>query len=162
VIVVADAGPIIHLSRVGCLDLLPALYGRLLIPSSVYDEVVQAGTGLAGSAELKGAAWADLVPHDSSSAMFAHLRSRLDVGEAAAICLATERHADLILSDDREARDVAREMKFPIKGTLGILIEGKQRGDVTHLTPLLHDLKAKGTWLSEALIQEVLRKVGEI
>jgi predicted nucleic acid-binding protein len=144
-IVVADAGPIIHLSRVGYIDLLPTLYGRLLIPTPVYHEVVHAGRGLPGSAELEGAPWADLVAHDPSSEMFARLTSRLGAGEAAAICLAADRNAGLILSDDGEARGLAQKMGFQVIGTLGILAEGKRRGELPHLAPLLRDLKAKGT-----------------
>jgi predicted nucleic acid-binding protein len=161
-IVVADAGPIIHLSRVGHIDLLPAIYGRLLIPNPVYHEVVEAGKGLAGSAELEEASWADFVPHDPASEMFARLTPRLGAGEAAALCLSADRDADLILSDDGEARALARKMGFQVIGTLGILAEGKRRGELSHLAPLLRDLKAKGTWLSEALIERVLRAAGEI
>lgn len=161
-IVVADAGPIIHLSRIGQIDLLPALYERLLVPVAVYEEVVQAGRGFAGSEELEGAAWADVVEHIPDAEMFSRLRSRVDPGEAAAICLAYDRRADLILSDDREARELAREHGFQVQGSLGILVEAKKRGHISHLSPLLRELKAKRTWLSEKLIQEVLRQVGEI
>ena len=56
-IVVSDAGPIIHLSLIGRIDLLPILYGRVLIPDLVYREVVQAGEGLPGSSELRDAEW---------------------------------------------------------------------------------------------------------
>jgi len=162
VIVVADAGPIIHLSRIGQVDLLPALYERLLIPPSVYEEVVQAGRGHAGSVELEDAPWAEVVEHIPDAEVFASLRSRVDAGEAAAICLACDRQADLILSDDREARALARESGLQVQGTLGILLEAKRRGYVSRLVPLLRELKAKGTWLSESLIREVLRQAGEI
>jgi uncharacterized protein len=161
-IVVADAGPIIHLSRIGRIDLLPVLYGHLLIPLVVYDEVVHTGRGLTGSAELKGAAWAEIVKDAPDPEMLSRLRSRVDAGEAAAICLAYDRRADLILSDDREARELVRESGFQVQGTLGILMEAKQRGHVSSLSPLLRELKAKGTWLSENLIREVLLQVGEI
>ena len=38
--VVADASTLIGLSRIGKLDLLQDLYGQVVIPQSVYDEVV--------------------------------------------------------------------------------------------------------------------------
>jgi uncharacterized protein len=161
-IVVADAGPIIHLSRIGRIDLLPALYGHLLIPVLVYHEVVHKGRGLTGSVELQAAAWAETVEHTPDPEMFSRLRSRIDAGEAAAICLAYDRRADLILSDDREARELARESGFQVQGTLGILMEAKRHGHISRLSPLLRELKAKRTWLSEHLIREVLRQVGEV
>ena len=36
-IVVADAGPLIYLDGIGKLDLLPALYGRVLVPRRVFE-----------------------------------------------------------------------------------------------------------------------------
>lgn len=65
-IVVADAGPIIHLSLIGRIDLLPTLYGRILVPGLVYREVVRPGsTDLPGSAELERADWFDRVDPDA-------------------------------------------------------------------------------------------------
>ena len=55
-IVIADSGPIIHLSMVGQLELLPRFYGEICIPRIVYREVVEDGAGLPGSAELRAAA----------------------------------------------------------------------------------------------------------
>ena len=51
-IVVADAGPFIHLSVVGHVTLLPALFGEILVPGQVYREVVEDGEGRPGSNEL--------------------------------------------------------------------------------------------------------------
>ena len=42
-IVVSDAGPLIYLGSVGQLALLHALFGRVIVPRQVWDEVV--GTG---------------------------------------------------------------------------------------------------------------------
>ena len=39
-IVVSDAFPLISLAVVGCLDVLQSLYGRVIIPEAVYQEVI--------------------------------------------------------------------------------------------------------------------------
>lgn len=160
-IVVADAGPIIHLSLIGRIDLLPALYGRILVPELVYQEVVGQGTDLPGSAELDRAAWADRVDADTDSDLFGVLRAHLDPGESAAICVAVERGADLILSDDRPARLAATRLGIEVKGTLGILVEAKRRGRVEKIAPALAALKRGGTWLSDGLVERILADVGE-
>jgi predicted nucleic acid-binding protein len=161
VIIVSDSGPIIHLSLVGRIDLLPRLYGRILIPDLVYKEVVESGEGLPGSSELKDAEWVVRADHNPEATLFQMLSAELDPGEAAAIWLAVEREASLILSDDRQARLAAERLGIPVVGTIGILVQAKRKGLVSALSPLLLHLKSKGVWLSTSLIQNVLAEVGE-
>jgi len=54
----------------------------------------------------------------------------LDVGERAALALARERRADLVLMDDRSAVAVARQQGFTVTGTRGILDLAAARGQV--------------------------------
>ena len=51
--VVADASTLIGLSRIGQLNLLRDLYGKVVIPESVYDEVVSEAKY--GSEQIKAA-----------------------------------------------------------------------------------------------------------
>ena len=44
-IVVSDTSPIINLAGIGQLDLLHKLYGEVLVPIAVYEEIVLAGAG---------------------------------------------------------------------------------------------------------------------
>ncbi len=41
--VVSNASPLINLARIGRLDLLPRIFGRLFIPEAVWQEVVVEG-----------------------------------------------------------------------------------------------------------------------
>jgi predicted nucleic acid-binding protein len=160
-IVVADAGPIIHLSLVGRIDLLPSLFGRLLVPETVYREVVETGEGLPGSAELREADWFERAPHDPRADLFRLLRAQLDPGEAAALWLAASRKAALVLSDDRQARVAAESLGIAVRGTVGLLVQAKRQGHLSEISPLLLDLKGRGAWISDKLIERVLREVGE-
>lgn len=105
--------------------------------------------------------WIDVSPHDPGAHLFRLLRADLDPGEAAALWLAVERRSEWVLSDDRPARLAAERLGLRVRGSLGILAEAKRRGLLPTVVPLLHELKAKGVWLSEDLIQKVLRDLGE-
>ena len=56
-IVVSNSSPIMNLAAVGQLDLLRTLYGRLIIPQAVYEEVAIAGKGRPGASDVEVADW---------------------------------------------------------------------------------------------------------
>ena len=51
-IVVSDASPLISLAVVGFLDVLQSLYGRVIIPEAVYQEITGGIPGLPGALVL--------------------------------------------------------------------------------------------------------------
>jgi len=55
--VVSDASPLVSLARLGHLELLHALYGDVLVPEAVWQELVVQGAGQPGAAELGRAPW---------------------------------------------------------------------------------------------------------
>jgi predicted nucleic acid-binding protein/O-succinylbenzoate synthase len=105
-IVVANAGPLISLAQIGQLDLLPALYGNIYIPPAVKTEVVAHGGERPGAAAIGLAGWITVLAVRDQTAVEL-LQERLDVGESAAIVLAIEQHADLLLIDEARGRRVA-------------------------------------------------------
>jgi hypothetical protein len=54
--------------------------------------------------------------------------SRLDAGEREAIALAEDVAADLVILDERKARQVALERGLSITGLLGLLVDAAERG----------------------------------
>ena len=160
-VVVADSGPIIHLSRVGLLELLPKLYGSIVVPRAVFDEVVHDGAGQPGSTELAGAAWAEIAEHDAEDPLFLSFLQTLQIGESAAISIAYGKKAGLVLIDDNRARMAARALRIAVKGTLGLLVLAKQRGHVDSVAPKIRALLAQNVWISAEVVRRALREAGE-
>jgi predicted nucleic acid-binding protein len=90
-IVVADTSPPLHLARIGRLDLIPAVVGRVVVPKTVWGELVQAGTRPDVVAALESAAWIEVVQDPPVQDL------GLDAGETAAILLAEQLRADALL-----------------------------------------------------------------
>ena len=104
--VVSDSSPLITLSKLGCLELLQHLYQTIAITPEVYHEVVVAGAGLKGAAEVAASKWIRVMPIQHPAGLVAiQLRFGLGLGELSAIMLAVELNADLrnLLSDLRRA-----------------------------------------------------------
>ncbi len=160
-IVVADAGPLIHLGAIGQIELIHRLSPEVLVPRAVFDEVVVVGAGLPGAREVQAAAWITVVT-PTQAAVVASLRAGgLDRGEAEAIAVAVERRADRLLIDERQGRMTAEAMGVPVVGSVGVLIAAKVRGDIAAIAPLLSALRTSGLWLSDSVVARVLASVGE-
>lgn len=160
-IVVSDASPLIALAAVGRLDLLEKLYGSVLIPTAVRDEVTAAGSSAPGVREVEQAGWIQVVELRESPLTEA-LAFDLDRGECEAIALAVEHEADLLLLDERRARRVAQRLGRPVIGVLGILIAAKRRALLGAVGPVLDELVTDaGFRISEQLRSRVLEAADE-
>lgn len=155
-IVVPDAGPLIYLATADHLDLLTRLYDRVVVPRIVHDEVVVAGAGLPGSAQVAAAAWIEVQDAEPD----AELARSLDRGEAAAIPLAARLGATL-LCDDADARAEARRRELVVIGTLGVLLLAKDRGLVARIEPIVRSMRSAGMYVAERLLREVLDAADE-
>ncbi|MFN6560622.1 MAG: hypothetical protein RMY28_012520 [Nostoc sp. ChiSLP01] len=59
-VIVADSSPLISLSIIAQLELLPQLYQRILIPPAVWDEVTVQGVGLPGAQAVSQLTWLEI------------------------------------------------------------------------------------------------------
>lgn len=84
----------------------------------------------------------------------------LQKGETAAISLATELKADLILIDEMHGRRVAAERKIPLTGTIGVL-EMAARADLLDIEEAFDRVKRTDFWISPKLLDERLRLFDE-
>ena len=149
--IVSNTSPLLALDRIGRLHLLPELWGRVTRPQSVLDEIV-AGKGRYGaSPQLLGADWLETLPDPGE----AGYRPELGAGETAAIALALDRQATLVLLDDLAARNVAAELGLSMSGTLGVLLAATRKGLLDDIEPALKDLMDAGFHMSEELLQIV-------
>jgi len=125
-VAVSNSGPLIHLTLVGLLDLVFKLYDIILIPQSVYDEIVVKGKeeGHSDAIILEQAITNEKIKVEKIKKENRNITSsKLHQGEINAILLALQSKVEIILLDDEEARIFARKLKINVKGTLGILIE---------------------------------------
>ena len=158
--VISDSSPLISLARIGKLNLLRALYGRVLVPTAVFDEVVVAGGGLAGAEEIGRANWIQQAePMSKTDSPIGSLHEGLGAGERAVIQLALSVKADLVLMDDWKARQAALNAGLSVAGCVAVL-EAGARGLVSDLRAAYVELLRQGIRLHVELLQESLAKFG--
>ncbi len=157
---VCNSGPLIHLARAGYFELLRLLFGRIVIPPAVYHEVVVRGRGQDGARELEGAAWIlRRIPRRKD--LITALGAFLALGEAEAIALASERRDTLLLIDEAQGRRVAERLGIPVRGSLGVLLQGYRSGHVTDLEGAIARMRERGTWIDDEVVAAVLTAARE-
>ena len=158
-IVVGDASPLIALSAVGHLELLKLLYGRILIPEAVHREIVSQPPERFGATEVAAAEWIIVQPVRNPDLPRA---SNLGPGESEAISLVIEVGADLLLVDDRLARERARNLGIEVIGSAGVLLRAKQQRLIDSVKLVIDPMISLGVLrVHPALYTEILTTAEE-
>lgn len=161
-IVVSDTSALSALFLVEQLDLLPALYGKVIVPPAVMREMLrleeQFGHDLSA---LKKAAWLSVIPVSDVQKVKKY-RLVLDEGESEALVLTTELSADFLLIDEMRGRKVAQSEGIPHTGVLGVLLSAKAKELLHAVRPVMDDLLLKTKFrISQQLYDFVLAEAGE-
>jgi len=161
-IVVSDTSPILNLARVRRLDILPSLYGQVLIPSAVFNELARAKNVVSREIELALNSWLT-VGTVKNQELVLQLCRNIDAGESEAIVLALERQASLLLVDEKLGREAAKRLGLHVTGLLGVLLEAKRARLIECVKPVLDELISEARfWVTPELYREVLTTVGEV
>jgi predicted nucleic acid-binding protein len=153
-IVISDTTPLNYLVLIGQEVILLKLFGRVVIPQAVFDELQ------AGGASTKVRNWSQNLPvwvevKQTGLTTANAALDILDAGEKEAILLAQELSADLLLVDDRQARLAAHSLGIAITGTLGILDRAAREG-LIDLKTVVEELQKTSFHISDDLVQKLL------
>lgn len=164
--VVADSTVLIFLAKLDRLDWLLATYDPVLVPTAVYEEVVERGkdVGAPDAVLVEDAiddGWIEV--HDSEIREDV-ARYDLEAGETAVLSLALARDHDEVLVDEESVREVARLHGLRPHGTLSFLFVGIRDGAITfdEFLELLETLLDAGFYLDEAVYLEAVREARRI
>jgi predicted nucleic acid-binding protein len=150
--VVADSSSLIHLEKIGQLDLLEGLFGEVAIPRAVAGEV--------GRTLPELPSWIQVYTLNRPIPP-AIARRSLGAGESEAMALALERQIPHVILDDLSARQFGRSLGLEVVGTGAVLYKAKLRGLIPAVRPLLDALLATGFRLSPKVYRTLLRAAGE-
>lgn len=159
-ITISDSTSIIALARAQKLQLLKDLFGQVLIPEGVYQELAIKGKGKAGAEEVeRGQIF--IREGVKSQDDVNRLTGRLSQADAEVIILAKEKKADAILTDDSQILDEAEKEKILAITTRRILLEAKRRGFLASVKETMDEMRRQGIGIRDDVYEDTLRQAGE-
>ena len=156
-IVFSNTTPIIALSSIQSLHLLPQLFGTIHLVNEVIEEC-EAGGPISVPA-LREFDW--IKPVKSTDIQHSSILLELDKGEKHTLDMACKQHADWVIIDEKIGRNMAEYLGLRVTGTLGILLKAKQQGLISSFTDSVFAMQAHGIFFHTALIQKLAYSVGE-
>jgi len=156
--VVSNSSPLIWLAKIGRLDFLRIVFGKVIVPGRVYEEAVSKqfpDSILINEAVEDG--WIKVCEEELEGATVLAERAGIHLGEAEAILLAQKLDAELVI-DEGEGSATAQIFGVRPIGTLAVLLLALARGCLTfnELKEDLNRLIASGFWLSVDVYNRVL------
>ncbi len=156
-----------NFAEINQLDVLHQIYGRLYMPTEVYEEIqegLEQGHSFYKNIEqlvypFAESGWLSLtgLTHDQEFKVFNQLPPRLHRGEAA--CIAIAFHRDwFFLTDDKDARSEAKVRKISLSGTLGCLLAAIKYDhySVDQANYWLQEMIDKGYYSPVARLEELI------
>lgn len=156
---VVNASPLILLAKVGRIDLLLGLTGKLVIPASVVAEIQAGPSGDPAGQWLRGvgAQWVQTdAPPDPAIAAW-----DLGAGETAVLNWAYRHREYEAILDDRAARKCAGIQRIAYRGTLGVILGAKKRGLIPAAKPVCDQVVQVGLLIDPDVLRGALGLVGE-
>lgn len=157
-IIIADSSALVAVATCQALDALDSLFGTVLVPTAVYDEVCAQGKPQASilKAYLSGKVHTiDLSQHKLQKT------SGLGKGELEAMALYKAVSANVMLVDDQRAKKSAFANGLETMGSLGLLLLAKEEGLLHEITSRVRLLENSNAYLNPLLIEQVLQRAGE-
>lgn len=152
-LVVSDTSPITSLISIGRAGILSDIYDVVVVPGAVAKELESYHEAIPEFLDVLSVKDIEAVDR---------LCVELDQGEAEAIILSKELHADYLLIDEAAGRAVARCEGVTFVGLIGALLLAKQRGLISSLSGILDALEQKaGFYLSDDVRTMFLKEAGE-
>jgi predicted nucleic acid-binding protein len=157
-IIFSNTTPIIALSSIGQLDLMPQLFTKVYIVDTVVNECAKGGKIIVP--DVMRLDWLQCV----ESKNYAHnsLLISLDDGEKHTIEAALAHQASYTVIDEKLGRNLAEFLGLNVIGTLGILLKAKQQNKIPSFIACVKAIQMQGIRYNNQLVERLAIQIGEI
>lgn len=148
-LVIADTGCLVILSKVNELNLLKAVYHRIIITPEIAKEFNQ---------QIPD--WIEIIEAKDKKLQLL-LEDSLDLGEATALTPAFEIDNTTVILDDLKARIIANKLGIKVTGTIGVVVKAKLKGSISSAKNILEKISNTDFRINAKIIEQAIKEAGE-
>jgi predicted nucleic acid-binding protein len=154
-VVITNTTPLIALTAAtGSLDVLRAVYSRVIVPYEVSEEIRAGGKEAFGLTIFEHASWLEVSP--APVVLPPYLQNTLDLGDASVIQTALQLGVKRVCIDETIGRRLARLSNLDVTGSIGVLLKAKSMGYPVSMAAAIDRMRERGIWLSNVVIDFAL------
>jgi len=156
-VAVCDAGPLIHLDEIECLDVMED-FAKVIVPACVWNEAQMHRPKIFDRRSPVFEKVAPQYAYDEEIVAIAALLM-LHRGEIDALRCARQVSGSILITDDSAARLAAKTLGIAAHGTIGVLIRAirKKRKSSREIVSLLESLPRKSSlFIRKSLLDEII------
>lgn len=158
--IVINTSPLLAIiAASGNLEILRKLYKKVYVPFEVHEEILKGGITGFGIKEFERAKFLNIQAQPTNISNL--LMNLLDKGEASVIQLAIDKNIRTVCIDERTGRRIARLNNLLVTGAIGILLNAKKHGFIGSIRSAIDNMRAKGIFLSQNVIDFALKNAKE-
>ncbi len=154
-----NTSPLIFLSKANLLNLLQIVSSQIIVPEAVATEILAYGETDVTAKILAATDWLVITSMPPIPTVIQSWD--LGSGESAVLTWGYTNPGTEVILDDLAGRQCATALNIPVRGTLGLVLTAKQRGEIAAARPVLEELRRSGMYLSDRVINQALTLVGE-
>jgi len=153
--IVTNTTPLLALTAAtGSLEVLRAIYARVVVPYEVAQEIRAGGQEAFGLNVFEQASWLEIT--HAPVTIPPYLQNALDLGEASVIQTALQQGIHRVCIDETMGRRAARLSNLDVTGSIGVLIKAKSLGFPVSMPDAINRMREHGIWLSRDVVSFAL------
>ena len=156
---VVNASPLIFLAGAELLELLRLAADDVVVTSPVAEEIERRGPTDPTARALQETNWLSITETPEIPPVIQAWG--LGAGEASVLAWSYVNAGSEAIIDDLAGRRCAAALGIPVRGTLGLVLVAKRRGQIASARSVLDQLRQSGMYLSDRILNEALTLVGE-
>lgn len=155
---VSNTGPILHLSEIVLTKALH-IFGSFYIPEEVASELRKNKIYIPKKVKIIA-----LKAEGKDTAKILANQYNLDLSESCALALTLQEKADYFLTDDLDAKIIAKDYNLKVHGTIGIILRAYRESIIdkkTALEKILEIQKKSSLFITRDIIANIIKAIHE-